>query len=125
MLGQAHVLYHRRRAKYVHPVPKQHPLYLARHDRLKRVMRDVGVPCVVILDPVNILYATGAQNMTVWTSRNGARYLLVLAEGPTILYDFFGCRHLARGLPTIDEIRPALGLSYFTSGNRVAESGEA
>jgi Xaa-Pro aminopeptidase len=112
-------------AEYVYPDPTHFPLYLARHERLRRVMREVGVPCVVTIDPVNILYATGAQNMTVWTSRNGARYLLVLADGPTILYDFFGCRHLARGLPTIDEIRPALGLSYFTSGNKVAEAAEA
>lgn len=111
--------------EYRYPDPKHYPLYLARHARLKDAMRDAGVPCVVIIDPVNILYATGAQNMTVWTSRNGARYLLVLAEGPTILYDFFGCQHLARGLPTIDEIRPALGLSWFTSGNRVAESALA
>lgn len=110
---------------YPYPEPRHFPVYLARRERLKQVMREQGVPCTVIIDPVNILYATGAQNMTVWTTRNGARYLLVLAEGPTILYDFFGCQHLARGLPTIDEIRPALGLSHFTSGNKVDEAGRA
>jgi Xaa-Pro aminopeptidase len=47
----------------------------------------------------------------------------VFADGPTILYDFFGCEHLARGLPTIDEIRPALGLCHWTSGGDAPGAG--
>src|SRR5258708_38985829 len=76
-----------------------HALYLARRGRLKAVMRAQGVAVAVIVDPINILYATGARNMTIWTSRTPARYLLIFADGPTILYDFFGCEHLARALP--------------------------
>ena len=95
--------------------PQHHPLYRARRGRLQSVMRQMAVPAAVIVDPINILYATGARNMTVWTARTPARYLLVFADGPCILYDFFGCEHLAKGLPTIDEIRPALGLCHVSS----------
>ncbi len=95
--------------------PQHHALYLARRARLQSVMRDMDVPVAVIVDPINILYATGARNMTVWTARTPARYLLVFAEGPCVLYDFFGCEHLAQGLPTLDEIRPALGLCHVSS----------
>ena len=104
---------------------RHHALYLARHDRLRRVLREERVPVAVIVDPINILYATGARNMTVWTARTAARYLLIFADGPTILYDFFGCEHLARGLPTIDEIRPALGLCHWTSGGQAEAAGRA
>ena len=102
-----------------------HALYLARRGRLKEVMRAQGVAVAVIVDPINILYATGARNMTIWTSRTPARYLLIFADGPTILYDFFGCEHLARGLPTVDEIRPALGLCHVSSGGRPEEAARA
>ena len=102
-----------------------HALYLARHQHLKASMRALGVPVAVVLDPVNILYATGARNMTVWTARTSARYLLVFADGPTILYDFFGCEHLAQGLPTLDEIRPALGLCHVSSGAAPEAAGRA
>ena len=101
------------------------PLYQARHARLKQVMREQGVAAAVVLDPISILYATGARNMTIWTSRTPARYLLVFAEGPTLLYDFFGCDHLAQGLPTIDQIRPALGLCHWTSGGQAEVAAQA
>lgn len=92
-----------------------HALYRARRQRLQTVMREMAVPAAVIVDPINILYATGARNMTVWTARTPARYLLVFAQGPCILFDFFGCEHLAAGLPTVDEIRPALGLCHVSA----------
>ena len=104
---------------------RHHALYLARRARLRQVMRDEGVAAAVIVDPINILYATGATNMTVWTSRTPARYLLIFAEGPVILYDFLGCEHLARGLPTVDEIRQALGLCHVSSGGKPAEAARA
>lgn len=102
---------------------QHHALYLARRAHLQSVMRQMDVPVAVIVDPINILYATGARNMTVWTARTPARYLLVFADGPCVLYDFFGCEHLARGLPTVDEIRPALGLCHVSSLADPEEAG--
>ncbi|MEQ9487467.1 MAG: Xaa-Pro peptidase family protein [Alphaproteobacteria bacterium] len=93
----------------------RHALFQARAERLRETMRRVGVPVVLILDPNNILYATGASNMTLFTQRTPARYLLLFADGPSILYEYFGCEHLADGLPTIDEVRPAEGLCRISS----------
>jgi len=42
-----------------------------------------------------------------------------LAEGPTILYEYFGSEHLAEDLPTINYIRPAEGLCHTSSGGDV------
>ncbi len=107
------------------PDAAHHPLYQARLAHLRSVMRARHVPVAVVVDPINILYATGARNMTVWTSRTPARYLLLFADGPAVLYDFFGCEHLARGLPTIDEIRPALGLCHVSSLGMPEAAGQA
>lgn len=92
----------------------------ARAARVREMMRKADCPALVIVDPVNILYATGATNMSVWGMRSPARYLLMFADGPSILYDFRGCAHLARGLPTIDDIRQAEGLCHVSSGGEPA-----
>ncbi|WP_420419851.1 M24 family metallopeptidase [Pacificispira sp.] len=99
-------------------------LYLARQARLKSVMRAADCPAVLIVDPVNIFYATGARNMQLFGMRTPARYLLLFADGPTILYEYFGCEHLARALPTIDEIRPAEGLCHISSGGDVGAASK-
>jgi len=91
-------------------------LLLARAARVREMMRQADCPALVVVDPVNILYATGATNMSVWSMRTPARYLLMFAEGPAILFDFRGCAHLAHGLPTIDDIAQAEGLDHVSSG---------
>ena len=87
-------------------------------------MTRAGMPALVILDSNHIFYATGARNMQLFTLRTPARYLLLFASGPAILYEYVGCEHLARDLPTIDEIRPSVGLSFVSSGERVREASE-
>ena len=79
-------------------------------------MRRAETPALLITDPVNILYATGAQNMSIWAMRNTSRYLLLFAEGPVILFEPFGCEHLSQGLPTLDEVRPGIGVQYTSAG---------
>src|SRR5882724_6487250 len=59
--------------------------------------------------------------MLVWTLRNRGLHLFVGAHGPTVMFEFGGCDHLVRGLPTIQEIRPATSWFFFTSGPRVTE----
>ena len=81
-----------------------------RLQRLRDSMREHNTPVLLVLDSVNIQYATGASNMTIFSTRTPARYLLLFAEGPSILYEYFGCEHLAQNLATIDEVRPARGL---------------
>ena len=96
-------------------------LYRSRMARLKAEMRSREIPAVVLTDPVNVRYATGARNMQVFSSRNPARYLFVALEGPTILFEFEGCHHLADGLDTIDEVQPAITVSYVAAAERLEE----
>ena len=87
-----------------------------RQQRLRDCMRKSNTPVLLVLDSVNIQYATGATNMTIFSTRTPARYLLLFAEGPCVLFEYFGCEHLAQQLTTINEIRPARGLCFVSSG---------
>jgi Xaa-Pro dipeptidase len=91
-------------------------LYRERFARVRDFMVKHGVPAAVILDPNHITYATGANNMTIFTSRTPARYVLLFAEAPAILYDFKGSDHLAAHLDTIGTIKTAEGLDHVSSG---------
>lgn len=98
----------------------RHALYAARLEHTRKGMRRHDVPAMLIVDPNQITYATGATNMQLWAARTPARYLLILLEGPVILFDFKGAQHLAADLPTITEIRPAEGLDFVSSGGDLA-----
>ena len=87
-----------------------------RLQRLRGEMRKGEIAACIFFDPINIRYATGARNMQVFHSRNPARYLLVTLDGPVILYEFTGCMHLADGLETITEVRPAITASFVAAG---------
>jgi Xaa-Pro aminopeptidase len=87
--------------------------------RVREQMAAHSVDACILLDPVNIRYATGARNMQVFHSRNPARYLFVPQSGPVVLHEFTGCAHLAEGLETIDEIRPAITASYVAAGTAI------
>jgi Xaa-Pro dipeptidase len=88
--------------------------------RVREQMAAHRMDACVLLDPVNVRYATGARNMQVFHSRNPARYLFIPQSGPVILHEFAGCAHLAEGLETIDEVRPAITASYVAAGNAIA-----
>lgn len=82
-----------------------------RAERLRAVMREHSIPALVSADPISILYACGARNMTVHGLTGPDRFVLVFATGPTILFEFAGCEHLAAELESIDEIRSAPGIT--------------
>jgi len=93
---------------------------LYRLGRVRTQMQKYGIDALIISDPVNIRYATGARNMQIYCSRNTpSRYLLVTV-GRTILYEFTGCEHLAAGYETIDEVRPAMTASFVAAGADIA-----
>jgi Xaa-Pro aminopeptidase len=91
---------------------------LRRHrlGRVREQMEAHAVDACILVDPVNIRYATGARNMQVFHLRNPARYLFLPLDGPVVLHEFTGCMHLAEGLETIDEVRPAITASYAAAG---------
>ena len=80
--------------------------------------RDYGA--CVLYDPINIRYATGSRNMTVWVLHNASRYAFVPAEGEVVLFEFPRCDHLNEGLETIGEVRTATAWYYFGAGDRLA-----
>ncbi len=82
-------------------------------------MIECDTPVLLILDSVNISYATGATNMAIFSTRTPARCLLLFTEGPVILFDYFGCEHLSRDLLSIDQVRPGRGLCFTSSGGQV------
>jgi Xaa-Pro dipeptidase len=95
--------------------------------RVREQMEAHALDACILVDPVNIRYATGARNMQVFHLRNPARYLFLPLDGPVILHEFAGCMHLADGLETIDDVRPAITASYAAAGPGVeaAEAGWA
>ncbi len=92
-----------------------------RLDRVRREMARRDIAAVVLVDPLNIRYATDSTNMQVWTMHNAARYAFVPASGPVVMFDFHNCEHLSAGLGTVDEVRHATGVYYFAGGPRMEE----
>ena len=97
-------------------------LYQSRLDYLRSHMAKQNVAALLLIDPNDIFYASGASNMQLFTMRTPSRYLLILEDGPCILYEYMGCEHLATELPTIDEIRLATGLCNRSSGGQVEQA---
>ena len=100
----------------VSPAPDETVLRLGRLARLRAQMARLDYAAVVLTDPHNVRYATGARNMMPFVLRNPARYVFVPLEGPVVLFEFAGCEHLERDNPTIDDIRVATTVSYVASG---------
>ena len=92
--------------------------------RIQAELKRQDYAAALLLDPMNIRYATGSRNMSVWTSHTPARYCFVPAEGKAILWDFHNCEFLSAELETIKETRPARGFYFFGSGSRVAEKAK-
>jgi Xaa-Pro aminopeptidase len=91
--------------------PLKDDVLTSRQRRLREVMRRRGIAAVLTADPINIIYGCGARNMTIFGMMGPSRFLLLFAQGPSILFEFAGSEHLASGHPTIDEIRPAPGIT--------------
>lgn len=84
-------------------------------------MEALGVAAVLTADPINVFYATGVRNMTVFSMMGAFRFVLVQAQGPVVLWEYAGCEHLADGAETVDEVRTAPNISPG-GGSRWAES---
>ncbi len=96
-----------------------------RRARLARLRGEIAardLAAVVLVDPVNVRYATGTRNMQIFSARNPARYVFVAADGPVILFEFAGCAHLAAGFDTVDEVRIATTASYVAAAERLDEA---
>ncbi len=93
--------------------------------RVREQLRARDYAGILLFDPINIRYATGTRNMTVWILHNRARYCFIPTEGPVVLFDFHNCEHLSQGIETVDEVRPTCSWFYFGAGPKVAERAKA
>lgn len=91
---------------------------LYRLARLRAQMEAADVAALLLYDPVNIRYAFDSSNMMVWTARNPVRYALILNGGPAMLFELPRTEKTARGLPGIDEIRPARIWMFMAQGDK-------
>jgi Xaa-Pro dipeptidase len=95
-----------------------------RLERVRQKLRVADVAGILLYDPVNIRYATGSRNMTVWTMHNAARYCFIPTEGPITLFEYKNADHLNAGLEAIDEIRPTKPWYFFGGGQRYREAAK-
>lgn len=102
-------------------LPDEVSMRAYRLGRIRSLMAQADVAGLVLFDPVNIRYATGSRNMQVWTMHNPCRYAFIATNGPVIMFDLGSSKHLAEGLETIDEIRPATAWDYMMVGPRSGE----
>jgi len=89
--------------------------------RIRKQLHKRGLGGILVMDPMNIRYATDATNMQIWVMHNAARYAWVSAEGPVILWDFHECEFLSSHNPLVTEVRPAHGSTFFLAGPRHEE----
>ena len=79
---------------------------------------------ILLFDPINIRYATGARNMQVWTSRNLSRAAFISAQGYVVHWDFTRCAHLSPHLDNVNELRSGAAALYFSYGDKENEQAQ-
>jgi len=89
-----------------------------RLDRVRNELKKNNIEACILFDPVNVRYALDSVNMSVYNMHNLTRYCFIPVDGPTILYEYFNCEILSKGLDLIDEIRPAITWDYFSNGDQ-------
>jgi Xaa-Pro aminopeptidase len=92
-----------------------------RLERVRQKLSSADIAGIILFDPVNIRYATGSRNMQVWTMHNPCRYAFIATDGPVILFELGGAKHLARSIEIIDEVRSAWAWDYMIVGERNEE----
>jgi Xaa-Pro aminopeptidase len=92
-----------------------------RIDRVRIQLEQMGYQGAILMDPMNIRYATDTTNMQVWVMHNASRYAWVGVDGSVIVWEFYDCDFMAGHNPVVDEVRPAIGTTYFLAGTRFEE----
>jgi Xaa-Pro aminopeptidase len=91
-------------------------LYRLGRIREQLALRDyVGI---LLFDPIATRYATDSTNMQVLCAHTESRCVLVMTDGPVVLFDYARHPFLAEGLPTIDEYQVMRAFYYFNVGPR-------
>jgi len=98
---------------------------LYRLGRVREALVERDYAAIVLFDQLNTRYATDVTDMQIWCLHNENRYVFVPAEGPVVVFEYGFKSHLAEGVPTVDEVRPARPFYYFGAGPRQHEMAGA
>jgi Xaa-Pro aminopeptidase len=99
-------------------------LQKARSYRKRRLVEQLhkhACGAILLYDPCNIRHALDVSNMQVWMLHNPSHYALICADGHAVDFEYKGAEHVAKGLDTINEVRPAIAWFYFAAGDRMEE----
>jgi Xaa-Pro aminopeptidase len=99
-------------------------LQKARSYRKRRLVEQLhkhDCGAILLYDPCNIRHALDVSNMQVWMLHNPSHYALICADGHAVDFEYKGAEHVAIGLETINEVRPAIAWFYFAAGDRMEE----
>ena len=95
-----------------------------RAERIRGELRRQDHEAVLVMDPINLRYATGSRNMQVWTMHNFCRYAIVFASGPSVLFDLATGRHLSAGLESVNDVRTSISFDYMLVGHNAEEMAQ-
>src|SRR5277367_3672849 len=59
-----------------------------RYGRLQQLLKENDCAAALLINPINIRYATDSRSMTVWLLHNMGRYCIVPAEGRAVLFEY-------------------------------------
>lgn len=107
------------------PLPDLSVMRAYRLQRIRAQLAALDYGGIVLLDPLNIRYATDSRNMQIWSMHTPIRYCFVATEGPVVLFEFKGCQHLSQHLPLINEIRTAIPWVYLAMKDRAGQAAES
>lgn len=102
--------------EYSEPPTDLDEVRLYRLNRIRDELKRHDYAGALPFDPLNTRYATDSTNMQIWCMHFETRCVLVMADGPVVLFDYANLAHLAEGLPTIDEYRVMNVFYYFAAG---------
>ena len=94
-------------------------LHAYRQMRLRKVMKDHGVACLIMHSPISLRYAIDYQTYALYQSHMPETYVFMSQEGPTILHGAYV------DLPGVDGYRTARAISFFCGGFELEAHGKA
>ena len=93
-----------------------------RRDRLRRVrqaLADAQVDAGLLFDPIQMRYATGFRAYATFQMHIPSNYLLVMVDGPVVMFAVDQVAPLAAALETIDDVRVPVPVTPFGAGARI------
>ncbi len=96
-------------------------LELQRLARTQAAIRAAGCDGALLLNQLNLLYATGTARSTLYNLHEPTRYGFIPCEGLATLFDNMSARHHHGDKAAVADYRPSAMPNYWVDGPRFAE----